>query len=165
MRSTEDIGLISVCTDCMLAHANGDVPEREPGEPEPWALLTFGYTPAMGGEHRENCTEADRGEGCDCDYLGFSMTQCEGCGSRLDGERYWFTMFRSTSEYANDAARRALRAARVARSVGDRKAFLGSLRRAAEWRTYLTTLTAEQRREARWFASQEADRASRVTEM
>ncbi len=95
--SSEVIAEISVCLTCMFIHANGEYPgdpdDIDPNEPEPWALLTDNEDPAMGGEHNERCTPEDREEGCDCDDLGFSWSPCEGCGSRLGGDRYRFTVF------------------------------------------------------------------------
>ncbi len=93
----EVIGAISVCLVCMFTHANGEYPgdpdDIDPNEPEPWALLREGEHPAMGGEHRDNCTPEDREEGCDCGDLGCSWYSCEGCGSTLGGDRYLFTLF------------------------------------------------------------------------
>jgi hypothetical protein len=95
--SAEVIDEISVCLACMFMHTNGEYPggpaDIDPNEPEPWALLPEGTHPAMGGEHNERCTPADREEGCDCENLGFSWSRCEGCGSTLGGDRYLFTLF------------------------------------------------------------------------
>lgn len=96
----ELIGEISVCIDCMFIHANGEYPgdpaDRPTDSPEAWALIGPGYHVAMGGDHRETCTDSDRENGCDCDDLGFSHFSCEGCGQNLSGDRFKFTLFRDT---------------------------------------------------------------------
>ena len=84
-----------VCIDCMLVHANGectDTPDRAP-----WALwendssdITMGL---LWSEHEcETPEETFRNGGeCDCETDPFSMSDCDGCGSTLAGERHAFT--------------------------------------------------------------------------
>lgn len=81
-----------VCQDCMLIHANGECTHDE-SQPEPWALWDLSEAEiAMGGEHSVNCDRSDSYD-CDCETIGFSTSQCAGCGSYLAGERYAFTVF------------------------------------------------------------------------
>lgn len=87
---------ISVCQCCMLSHANGECCPDHTEECEfmPLAKIdTVAHSVAMGGEHRDNCTEEDHAEGCDCEDLGFSWGSCEGCGSPYGGDRYRMTVF------------------------------------------------------------------------
>lgn len=88
---------ISVCTDCMLLHANGEFdPDRPTDEPEPLALITEGYSVTLGGEHTDMCELNEYGE-CDCDQLGFSGQPCQGCGSWLGGDRYLMTLWQDNA--------------------------------------------------------------------
>lgn len=90
-------GKISVCTDCMLLHANGEYdPDRPESEPEPLSAIPEGFRVTLGiteEEHSEYCTPADREEGCGCEQLGFSYWACEGCGSTLGGDRFAMTLW------------------------------------------------------------------------
>lgn len=96
----EDYGLIWVCQCCLLVAANGECCEDDShgGDGiEPLSLVTDGYsvTCGMGYEdHAEGCENrsavhswSDRVE-CDCETKTFSRSQCQGCGSRLHGERH-----------------------------------------------------------------------------
>jgi len=82
---------LSVCGDCMIMHANGEAPtDPQADQPEPWAL--YATKPAdigMGGGCRYDCAEDE----CECDQLGFSWSNCDGCGSRLGGDRYRFSLY------------------------------------------------------------------------
>lgn len=79
------VGEIEVCDDCLMAHANGEYPERGEAfadEPVPWAALPTADV-AM------NCeTDADGDETC-----GFSWSDCDGCGSTLGGTRHRMAVF------------------------------------------------------------------------
>ena len=62
---------LSVCTDCLILAANGDMPaDPDPTQPEPLALWL--NSPVIPGDAE----------------LGFSWQPCEGCGSQLGGDRY-----------------------------------------------------------------------------
>lgn len=93
---SEIICELSVCTDCMLTHANGECdPNRDPSEPEPLSKIGEGYSVTLGvAEHSEHCTPEDQAEGCDCEQLGFSWSRCEGCGSFLGGDRFALTLWK-----------------------------------------------------------------------
>lgn len=94
------IDLIWVCQCCMLCHANGECcadDEHGGDSREPLSEIQPGYSVTAGlleEEHNENCTPADRDEGCDCDRIEFSTSRCEGCGSFLAGQRYALTLWR-----------------------------------------------------------------------
>lgn len=97
----KDYGLIWVCQCCMLVMANGECcsdDEHGGDSIEPLAKITNGFsvTPGMGYEdHDTNCDRHPSNKGelpqdfeCDCETNTFSMSQCQGCGSYLYGERY-----------------------------------------------------------------------------
>jgi hypothetical protein len=96
---------MAVCVCCMLVHANGEccADDSHGGDSrEPWSEVNFadGYSVTMGllaEEHGDTCTETDREEGCDCEGPWFSWSRCNGCGSRLGGNRYAFTLWRKLS--------------------------------------------------------------------
>lgn len=93
---SEILGQISVCTCCMLVHANGECCGEHEG-PEPLSLIGAGRSVTAGlsaDEHSEHCTPEDRESGaCDCEVLGFSWQSCEGCGSPLGGDRFALTLW------------------------------------------------------------------------
>jgi hypothetical protein len=95
----KDYGLIWVCQDCMLHHANGECGSchhPEGHDKEPLSSIGDGFTITMGmlsEEHLDECTDATRGE-CDCDINTYSTSQCEGCGSWLHGERHAFHLWK-----------------------------------------------------------------------
>jgi len=77
---TEPQGTIWVCTDCMLTHANGEATQSP--DCEPWAL----WADAPAGSVTMGDTGAEwESEG------SFSWSDCDGCGSRLGGDRWVFT--------------------------------------------------------------------------
>lgn len=87
---------IWVCRCCILSHANGeccDSDEHGGDSMEPLSAIKAADSVAMGGEHNERCTEADREAGCDCEEKTFSSSQCDGCGSWLAGTRHAMTLF------------------------------------------------------------------------
>lgn len=96
MSTTTAQGIVWVCQDCMLAHANGDEPmDRPADEPEVWALWADepagSVTMGIGtDEHNDGC-EGDWEQGCYCEHDSFSTRRCGGCGSWLAGDRYAFT--------------------------------------------------------------------------
>jgi hypothetical protein len=79
----------------MLTQANGE--HCGDTHHEPWTLfegvdtveITMGL---LAEEHAEDCGRED----CDCERDTFSSTSCEGCGSKLAGERHAFTMWDRT---------------------------------------------------------------------
>jgi hypothetical protein len=78
---------LSVCTDCMLAIANGEYGER-PDLPDPLCEVA-GEDVVLGtDEHSEGHSPADRDEGCDCGDLGFRTSRCDGCGDSHHGDRF-----------------------------------------------------------------------------
>lgn len=91
--------LISVCVDCLHAHANGE-PVSETPDREPLSLIGPGESVALGmdwSEHTEDCPNRAAGQhidDCECEQLGFSWSACHGCSSALGGDRYAMTVFR-----------------------------------------------------------------------
>ena len=68
---------IELCVDCGMFLANGTIPYGDESE---WAGIAErwdGWHLAVG-----NCPEED------CECVGFTMSPCDGCGSRLGGSRY-----------------------------------------------------------------------------
>lgn len=91
---SEDYGTIWVCTCCMLSHANGECCDSDGhgGDSyEPLSRITDRFTVTMGSEHDEEC---DYPDDCDCMTNTFSWAHCEGCGSRLGGERHAMTLWK-----------------------------------------------------------------------
>lgn len=95
--ASEPQGTIWVCVDCLHAEVNGEeLPDRDPSQPELWALWPAGSGDVTVGildeEHDPECDPDVRTyEGCECDHRTFSWSRCEGCGSTLGGERQAFT--------------------------------------------------------------------------
>lgn len=97
---------IWVCVDCIMHHANGECDGCHEGhDEEPLSLLDPANT-AMGmrySEHDEGCpnhfpegadtTQASGDVECDCETNTHSMSQCQGCGSWLHGERHAMTIW------------------------------------------------------------------------
>lgn len=86
---------IWVCVDCIIKLANNEDPDRGPAfadEPAPWAELPDAdVTPGMlREEHEPGC---DPDEECACELRSFSWFACDGCGSRLGGERHACTLW------------------------------------------------------------------------
>ena len=83
-------GALWVCTDCYLAR-EGDGPTEEV-EHEPWGLLDDTYQVACGlteEAHDERCTPDMQDDGsCTCEYIDFSYSDCDACGSDLGGSRF-----------------------------------------------------------------------------
>ena len=161
-RIEEIVCEISVCSDCMYEHANGEIAHDRPADlPKPWALLEFGYTVSMGGEHNDTCTDADREAGCDCDDLGFRTSPCDGCGDDHHGDRYRFTLWRYTMTYASNRARHHIGAARQEkpRRLDKHSTRNVNLRFAGQWRAYLAARYREEREHAAWMARM-AERAA-----
>lgn len=93
----ENVGVIWVCTDCLFAHH--DALEDLETDREPWALLKLGQHVTQGiiaADHHPMCSESDREEGCYCEFMAFSNSSCEGCGSSLAGDRAAFTLWSET---------------------------------------------------------------------
>lgn len=106
----QDSCTIWVCQDCLLHHANGEcgnchenilaIGEGEDAhDREPWCWIdNADQQVTMGSrqeEHicgRQNGTYFDECD-CDCEMNTFSWHSCDGCGSRLAGERYAFTLW------------------------------------------------------------------------
>jgi len=80
-----------VCVDCMMHHANGECGSchSESGhDREPLSAIDPDDT-VTAGMFREDHADGCEGENCDCEDYGFSWLACDGCGSSLDGDRYW----------------------------------------------------------------------------
>lgn len=114
--SIENYGTIWVCVSCMLHHANGecgDCHSDDGHDEEPLNAVEAPFHVAMGmgaADHDSECLTyilADLRERfpemvwpdvpgdyeCDCETYTFSMSQCDGCGSYLHGERHAMTLF------------------------------------------------------------------------
>lgn len=96
----EIIGELSVCIDCLLLHANGEIaPDRPDTEPMPLCKIEPGQSVTLGAiEHTDGCTDADREEGCDCDQHGFRWSSCQGCGSTLGGDRFAMVLWQDVTQ-------------------------------------------------------------------
>lgn len=94
-----DCGTIWVCTDCMMEHATGN-DGRDPSIPfdrEPLSRLGDVRDVTLGMPYSgHDCPIAERENGeCECESVSFSWSACEGCGSRLGGERHAMTWWRA----------------------------------------------------------------------
>lgn len=81
MNTITDTTDISVCTDCILLLANGEVIDGH-GVDE---------TAEHANRMRAHLGDAEVVPGGD--ELGFSWADCEGCGSPLGGDRFTATIF------------------------------------------------------------------------
>jgi hypothetical protein len=94
-----DLGVLWVCVDCVLVRECGEAPEVAP-DCEPWAALALraGEEVAAGmdwAEHAEDCPNHTAGrhvDECECETASFRTSACDGCGSRLAGERFAYTL-------------------------------------------------------------------------
>lgn len=100
---------IWVCVDCMLHHANGECGNchslsydgEDCHDREPMGLIDQPMsgrdvvTMGMLKEHHECDTRWSdwRERDCGCETNSFSWSPCDGCGSRLGGERHAFTLW------------------------------------------------------------------------
>ena len=87
--STDSVPL-SICTDCLMLLANGEVFDAEGNDlAEAHSVAMTRLWPTehitLGGE-----------------VLGFSMDDCDGCGSRLGGDRYTATAWVDSAETDDD---------------------------------------------------------------
>ncbi len=100
MTPTFEIVTLSVCCDCLLFIANGDLPE--PLDPEYWdeddnfdpedIHGEYGCWPSAAGWHlHAGATDED---GTEIEDDEFSSTRCEGCSSSLAGSRHPATAMR-----------------------------------------------------------------------
>jgi ribosomal protein L37AE/L43A len=87
-----------LCIDCLVMLANGE--ESPDADREPLSEIGEDDEITLGlflEEHASDCAAREQGAECDqeCDHDHFSSDPCEGCGSRLAGERHaatlWFT--------------------------------------------------------------------------
>lgn len=159
---------ISVCADCMIAHANGETGERPADLPPVWGLIRFGYSVTMGGEHNEGCPNGIGGllpggrrhpqdprdtTECDCGDLGFTWTSCEGCGDSHGGDRFKFTLWRATDSTARQEYRAAIARAHDAnRRQTHPMVSLRALDDAAAWHGFIRDRLAEDKANAAWMA-------------
>ena len=109
--------VLGVCARCMFIAVNGDDPDPDhnsvpstdvwspsipiPGTEhncEPWSKAPEGHACMGVEEHSEECTQADRDEGCDCGDLGFCRYPCDACGCTLHGDRYSFVILGEESD-------------------------------------------------------------------
>lgn len=93
---------LSLCQCCMLVLANGECCDQDHGTehyPEPLVIIPATDNVTLGllqDEHAEACEFKATGVyaagyECDCEKLGFSWAACDGCGSRMGGDRYGAT--------------------------------------------------------------------------
>jgi len=84
-----------VCVDCIMHAASGECGschssqghDREPLNKIDYRSSAMGLTQ---GEHECDDPENPNYE-CDCETVTFSLSQCQGCGSYLHGERHAMT--------------------------------------------------------------------------
>jgi hypothetical protein len=100
-RRPESYGTIWVCHDCLHHHANGECggchDDLIGHDKEPLSAIEDGFHVAMGVSDEEHSCGRENGEDvleCDCETNSFSMSQCEGCGTYLYGERHAMTLFK-----------------------------------------------------------------------
>jgi hypothetical protein len=105
--TTEEGTTYWVCEDCYLVHAGYD--EHELGrdfDREPLSMIVDTAEVTAGllaDEHDDDCpvwlgdpSRADvpvDGEECECETVSFTWSRCDGCGSRLGGERHALTVW------------------------------------------------------------------------
>lgn len=92
---------LRACQTCLFLTANGECDPDDVAEIagyQRWHADHPEWHLALGGEHRDTCTEVDRNAGCDCDDLGFSWRSCDVCGVNLGGDRYQLTAFRKDNK-------------------------------------------------------------------
>lgn len=79
---------IRVCSDCYLTHHGYDEHELGHGfDREPWSLLDDADDVSSGW------VDDDHDDEDSTDDDGFSWSPCDGCGSRLGGNRYRMTIW------------------------------------------------------------------------
>jgi hypothetical protein len=98
MPAPEPICVLWVCSDCLMAHANGEdsVEDRPASEPEPWAIFPDASRVSMGMlDDNHSCGQSwdDGTRDCGCETDEFSWSPCDGCGSTLGGSRHAFTLW------------------------------------------------------------------------
>ena len=104
MRTKEPTTVQWVCVCCFVAHCNGDLCQCPPEDHPAGVMGLFeGLEPTAGmlreehDCHADDCEsdeceqECERPDECDCETNTFSTSSCDGCGSRLHGERHAVT--------------------------------------------------------------------------
>ena len=89
---------LSICVDCMMVLANG---ESTYSDDESERVHHAGMAEQLGdydvtlGRLTPNdvCEGSEHDSDCVCDQLGFSWSLCDGCGSKLGGDRYAATLW------------------------------------------------------------------------
>lgn len=79
---------IEVCIDCLMLLANGEISEESDHSAEEHAALMDRGWPSDEWELAIACPE-------DCEG-SFSWRDCQGCGSRLGGDRHPVAVFRNS---------------------------------------------------------------------
>jgi hypothetical protein len=84
---------LSICVDCLQVLANGvesDEQQRVSERmTEKWGAtdISLGMSTGVWGcGHDHEATSEDHAE--NCEYLGFSIWDCQGCGSDIGGDRF-----------------------------------------------------------------------------
>lgn len=112
MTMTAETYTLWVCTDCHFAYHEGDYTPTE--DATPWGLLDLSdgtppllmrgiYSGLLNSEHAEDCARrTDDDAECsfdgECEHMTFSWSACDGCGSRLGGDRHAYTQVAETTE-------------------------------------------------------------------
>ncbi len=87
------IAHLSICTCCLLVHANGECC-AEPHDVEPLSRVDCRLLALGTDEHSCGLSADERSEQeCDCEQLGFSWRSCDACGSDLGGDRHAAVLF------------------------------------------------------------------------
>jgi rubrerythrin len=101
-------GVLWICTDCMIAEANGeDQSEEYPPLGELGGMrITLGMS---WEEHADGCDNRAAGRGvsdCNCEVIPFHPWGCPTCGNPDHGERHAATGWRRVTDVWTDAAQR-----------------------------------------------------------
>ncbi len=133
----ENLGVISVCTDCQASADGEPAHDRDPNLPPVWSRIRFGFSVTAGGTHTDSCDARDTDGFCDCADLGFSHYACEGCGNWRAGGRFAYTLWATSRESAMLMHDNMMTRARWARQNGFAQVAIETLNSATQWGRYM----------------------------
>lgn len=84
------VALIWVCFDCMITReSESSQYDDVTGEyAQPWSKIEDGYSVTFG-----IIVDNDAHDGANMEHIDFSTSPCDGCGSKLHGERHAYTLW------------------------------------------------------------------------